>query len=252
MKTFLTVLMFSMSLRAADVVLGRIGDLTWTGSGLNRIATFSSGAFSPVSISGCELWLDASDAGSITESGGKVSVWADKSGNGRNAYQDNATNQPDYFPGYVYFGNGPGMYATNATISQPYTIVLVAGAELGQRILQAQTDNSLIAFRRGDGYCVYCSDVVYGPALCTDTNAHICVLTSESNTASLFFDGATKADAVGNTHNFGRLVLGKFGGYSAETTQAMIHEVIVYSHALTPTERQQLEAYLAAKWSVSL
>jgi hypothetical protein len=40
---------------------------------------------SPLDIAGCALWLDASDAGSITQSSGLVSQWNDKSGNTRHA-----------------------------------------------------------------------------------------------------------------------------------------------------------------------
>jgi hypothetical protein len=40
------------------------------------------------------LWLDAADASTITESGGAVSQWNDKSGNGRNATQATAGNRP--------------------------------------------------------------------------------------------------------------------------------------------------------------
>jgi len=40
------------------------------------------------------LWVDAADAATITESGGYVSGWGDKSGNGRNVIQGTAANQP--------------------------------------------------------------------------------------------------------------------------------------------------------------
>ena len=41
-----------------------------------------------------ELWLDASDASTITESGGAVSQWDDKSGNSANAVQATGADQP--------------------------------------------------------------------------------------------------------------------------------------------------------------
>jgi hypothetical protein len=41
-----------------------------------------------------ELWLDASDASTITETAGAMSQWNDKSGNARNATQATAANQP--------------------------------------------------------------------------------------------------------------------------------------------------------------
>lgn len=38
--------------------------------------------FSPLDIAGCEAWFDASNAGSITQTGGLVDQWSDLSGNG--------------------------------------------------------------------------------------------------------------------------------------------------------------------------
>ena len=40
------------------------------------------------------LWLDAADSSTITESGGSVSTWADKSGNANDATQGSASKQP--------------------------------------------------------------------------------------------------------------------------------------------------------------
>lgn len=42
------------------------------------------------------LWLDANDTSTITLNGSTVSQWNDKSGNGRNAVQATAANQPTY------------------------------------------------------------------------------------------------------------------------------------------------------------
>lgn len=53
----------------------------------------AAAGFSPLSLSPA-LWLDASDAATITSSGGKVSQWNDKSGNGRNVTQATSAAQP--------------------------------------------------------------------------------------------------------------------------------------------------------------
>ena len=50
-------------------------------------------AFSPLDLSPA-LWLDASDTSTITEVGGAVSQWDDKSGNGNDFTQGTAANQP--------------------------------------------------------------------------------------------------------------------------------------------------------------
>ena len=46
-----------------------------------------------------ELWLDAAEASTVTETSGQVSRWGDRSGNGRDATQGTAANQPDYVAG---------------------------------------------------------------------------------------------------------------------------------------------------------
>ena len=50
-------------------------------------------AFDPLTLSPA-LWLDASDAASITSSGGAVSQWSDKSGNAHHATQSVAASKP--------------------------------------------------------------------------------------------------------------------------------------------------------------
>ncbi len=66
------------------------------------------------------LWLDAEDTASITLNVNKVSQWNDKSGNGRNATQATAANQPTYVSPGVQFGGG----FQNLAISVPYSGVL--------------------------------------------------------------------------------------------------------------------------------
>lgn len=56
----------------------------------------AGGAFTPKSISGLYLWLDASNSSSVTLNGGNVSQWNDLSGGGRHFAQANAGGQPAY------------------------------------------------------------------------------------------------------------------------------------------------------------
>jgi hypothetical protein len=41
--------------------------------------------FKPTDIGGCQLWLDAADATTLTLTGSIVTQWRDKSGSGNNA-----------------------------------------------------------------------------------------------------------------------------------------------------------------------
>jgi hypothetical protein len=57
------------------------------------VAAGGAALWTPAEIT-TALWLDAADASTITESGGVVSQWDDKSGNSRHAVQSNASLRP--------------------------------------------------------------------------------------------------------------------------------------------------------------
>jgi hypothetical protein len=67
--------------------------------GLNDVAFLGSlqppALWTPADIT-TALWLDAADVGTVTESGGLVSQWGDKSGNGFNLAQAASTSRPAY------------------------------------------------------------------------------------------------------------------------------------------------------------
>ena len=52
------------------------------------------GNFSPLSVDGLVLWLDADDSATLTLSGSDVSQWADKSGGAHHASQGTAGQRP--------------------------------------------------------------------------------------------------------------------------------------------------------------
>ena len=54
------------------------------------------GVFDPRYLPGCKMWLDASDASSVTLNSGNVAEWRDKSGNGTHSTQFTAASQPAY------------------------------------------------------------------------------------------------------------------------------------------------------------
>lgn len=80
-------------------------------------------SFDVASLSGLKLWLDASDASTITQSGGLVSLWADKSGQAFHVSQATDANKPTYDAtklggrGAVYFGASAQRALQSATVS---------------------------------------------------------------------------------------------------------------------------------------
>lgn len=71
------------------LAVGNIGGI----GRLGLAARASRGLWTPSQLS-ASLWLDAADASTITQSAGAVSIWADKSGNGRHATQGVGAAQP--------------------------------------------------------------------------------------------------------------------------------------------------------------
>jgi hypothetical protein len=78
-----------------------------------------------------ELWLDASDSDTITESGGAVSQWDDKSGNNRHAVQANTNYRPNYnitgfggLPTVIFDGVNDGLVLSEFLNSPDVTLFL--------------------------------------------------------------------------------------------------------------------------------
>ena len=79
------------------------------------------------------LWLDASDASTITQSNGSVSEWADKSGNGNHALQTKSSNMPTLASNSLggksvieFDGTNDYISSSNLSIEQSCSIFLVA------------------------------------------------------------------------------------------------------------------------------
>ena len=80
------------------------------------IPTAISPAFSPLSVAGCRLWLDADDPYSLTLSGSSVVNWRDKSQNGLDVGYTVLANQPIYTREYKN-GRGAITFGTGAVMS---------------------------------------------------------------------------------------------------------------------------------------
>ena len=61
---------------------------------INSYRYASTAAWTPADLANLLAWFDASDTGTITESGGSVSQWDDKSGNANHVTQGTGSDQP--------------------------------------------------------------------------------------------------------------------------------------------------------------
>ena len=225
--------------------------------------------FSPTSIAGCSLWLDGADAATLTQGGGTVSQWSDKSGNARHITQATTGNQPTYsstsnavvFTGSQYLNIPTALAATTPV----YTIFVVerrASANvmffIGQyNLMSANTAlilgyNSATVSHHTTAYVSDCQVTVPTYAGASEP-MRINRYDYTGTTRATFINGG----ALSTTQSFSATLttwssanvgigFGTIYGYIGN-----IHEIIFYNATLTTTQQQTIESYLAQKWGMT-
>jgi len=211
---------------------------------------------------GLQSWYDADDASTFDfDSGVLVRRWLDKSGRGRHLQQLNNTFVPQrsgtqngkatvVFDGYDdYMDTGP------FTVAQPFTLIMAldtTGATLkgwwgsvGGDV-QIYTANPMLDMYAATGNSI-------GLDVTTSHGgAHQWAFVFNGTTSSAYKDGALQAQGdagvAGTLTGWRTAERNLFSGYRLD---GQLFEVIAYSRVLTDPERQQVEAYLTAKWFTS-
>ena len=219
---------------------------------------------SPLDIAGCALWLDGADssAASMTLDGTLVSSWRDKSGNGRD-FTASGTARPTLTASglngkSVVTFDGSNDQLTNATnvvgfsSVTMFAVVYRQTGAYGGIITSTSADNTpaLIIENsnigvRGHGQISVNTGGFTGPAVvCGRVNA---------GATEIFTDGLVRdSDAVsGSLGSVTTTAIGTYRLAAANYLNGYIAEIIVYPTDLTTADRARVEAYLAAKWSIS-
>lgn len=225
---------------------------------------FESGAtsFIPTSISGCQLWLDGADqsSASMTLSGASVTAWKDKTGVSTTTLAGTAptlsTNLPNqtgvYFPGTGYFTTSytasPAnetlfiVFNTNSVLYNAYSPLIGCSATGSRSYSLSNSYNSL----------GYVSEAI---AWGSTTNFNIGTTTIaegtyRGTTESVTVNGGTILTTASQSFTAGRtsIIAYSNGSYF----KGWLYEIIAYNFALSTSQRQQVESYLANKWGVSV
>lgn len=226
--------------------------------------------FHPLDITECSLWLDAADPSTVTLTGSNVTLWSDKSGRGCNA---TGVNNPTYSNGVVNFLRTSSQYFTlpNSTLpisnsSYAYFLVCSFGDDANKGGLigggSYGASRNVFALRNGGGE-VARSLLTYwwGDDFFTSSNAYamntnfIAGTTYDASASTLrrftYVNGAV-AGSNTNTGNRTQTISNNTIGVTngTEYLTGTIGEILVYSNALSLVQRQQVEGYLARKWSL--
>ena len=223
----------------------RVGALEVTAAYLGSNLVYTSGPapefWEPSQLSGLTLWLDASDASTITLNGSNVAQWDDKSGNSRNASQTTAANQPIYTTNGM---NGKPVISFDGFDDELITIPFALGETAAMVAQRSNIDQPVIeapiASNRGfwGSYAGFTTHLNYavdgGPLLAAPPTSAVTTPFLVSQTGLL--QSSIFAYKIGSATP-GYLNLNGF-----------IAEVVVTDNLLSTVDRQDLEGYLAWKW----
>ena len=243
-----------------------------------RTSKYISG-FSPQNIPGLVVWLDAADSNAVTQSGGVVSYWRDKSPGGIDVSQNTSAAQPTYESNVqnglpaIRFTTSQMMRSTsNFTVGQAQTWFISFRALATGNIFFVEQGpntnssdgqflygaNNSLMFMTRSGSSRFIDDPAGRGTTPFSTNVwYVCgFVTSNINTASndvyWSINGVPRTCAITGT------VTGTATNqlYINNTTRVPgsnhMGEIIIYNQALPSNQVRQVERYLAQKWGVTL
>lgn len=221
------------------------------------------------------LWLDASDSGTITHSGGAVSQWDDKSGNANHAVQETAGMKPTTNSvtlnglNVLSFDGGDSMTCTSVDLTgggQKFTVFAVFSASTGgyQFVLEHTAEYSAnpgaFVLRRDGvsdaGYlCKQGSGIRSSCSTASSITAAACLSATHDGTLSTNETTVWRNGTAGtlrtwndNTNSDNLIADMLVGGRPSYFLNGTIAEAVVYASLLSTSDRQAIESYLTDKW----
>lgn len=239
--------------------------------------------FDPRTVPGCQLWLDAADRNTISfSSGTNVSQWRDKSGSSH-IFTSSTTNPvltvQNNITGISFNGNS---YFTNTTTS--FTLssrsVFIVAEQTAQSTVHFEGLILLGFSTTIDDYANTGAVVYSGRGSNAVQNTQFGVYTGggdynnnfgvyadgplprriyadvfQTNSGSIFVNGAsgtTDTTTATPPTATGAVIASRYYTSASYLNQlnGTIYEIIVFNSALTTSQRQQVEGYLAWKWGL--
>lgn len=234
-------------------------------------------AFEPTELANCVIWLQAGSADIQTNpASGRVSTWLDRSGNNNHAFQTDTNRQPLYvasglnslpalhFDQRIFQDGYAAGLLTDKALTSAFSVFVVTrvvdDGERGiawRRIVPSRDMNWLLGtYTPGTFYAHAHTGELSGPSARLRAPYQIgrTYTLSAVNTTSeqrFYVNGYDLTGDASRTTPPGRLTIGGAGSTSADPSDALIAEVIVYERALPLAEREQVETYLKTRYAVS-
>ena len=222
-------------------------------------------AFSPTTISNCSLWLDAADSSTITLSGSAVTQWNDKSGNGGHATQSTSGNRPTFTGSGVIFNAASSQsLLLNTPFTSTHSIYIVATPTSASQVYLfgrnytggGGSSPSMIINYTGTSLEYYSgNDGTTRSTYASPTSTFIAGYVRTYGSSLLGrYNGSQIFSAGGPTSEPSSIAWGGLGqaGVGAGFYTGTIYEFMIFNTAaLSTTQCQTIEGYLAQKWGLT-
>jgi hypothetical protein len=214
------------------------------------------------------MWLDASDSNSITIASG-VSQWSDKSGNARNATQSNTVKQPAVITNalnnknVVRFDGTDDVLTYNGSFfaNTSYSVYAVVTRRSGKDRNYFLSGNSTVGNTNlvvGWAtttflYAQYFNDIATTVSSYASPDTSMWGMLLNTASGRLLFQNGAQVASSGTTStlsSYNGANLGNFLGGS-DFYQGDIAEIVATTSALSTSDRQKMEGYLAHKWGLT-
>jgi hypothetical protein len=227
----------------------------------------SSAAFSPLSIPGLALWLDASDASTLfqddagttpaTADGDVVGYWGDKSGNGKHAIQATPGNKPVLKLATKNSRNTVRFTAADdylsaafgSTLAQPWTYWIVVIRSGGDYVFDGAGSNRQIFFTVTVGNIGINAGAGLATAGVTATNWNVYTLVFNGANSEVRANGVQRASGNAGTNAMSTLVIGVRASFN-QGMSGDIAELIATNTLASTSTISAVEAYLSVKWGI--
>lgn len=230
------------------------GIRSWRTIGMyDGLATPTVGGFSPTSITGGILWLDASTFAQSNDT--VVTTWPSATP----SYSLNMTGSGTIKTGIL---NGLRVMAvatnqnwtlsTSGYTSASYTMFFVSRQTGGtNRRVFIGNGNVLYGYWGGYKNAVYLEGWVAGPSTGSDTNWDIYTFVRTSSGSGSFWRYGVNISTYGSSGSgLNGFYVNTGGCCGGETSDAQIAEIVIYNVDLTAANCRKIEGYLAWKWGL--
>jgi len=235
----------------------------------------SGGGFDPTSYGTLALWLDAADVtgtGTNPSDGSAVTTWVNKGGIG-----SSATNFGDPTLSATGVNGKPGIFlngfsmgfrgtvANTGAVSTTFAVATLSNAAGNYARLVSMAGNTGADFDSGS-YCIPFLRDLTSPQNLSGYRGNAVLSTKSTPAYDTPFYATSVFDLTNNTvyvngvagsvvANAGPFAITKYGvgiqpNQDGDYWRGYVSEVLIYNSALSTTNRQAVEAYLATKWVI--